>query len=145
MYVLQLNTLQYYHIYFSQTYSFEMFEKIKMVYYCYNYSSIHMFFKYIEKYWTLLTLCPSKYLKLKWQRKESTRQIQFSSKSGKSGYSTDLVSAQTAVRTSPEKRISYDGNGVSKGVNTFDTSNVLYPLYLLVHFHHHWMIVLWWS
>ena len=58
-----------------------------------------MIFKDIEMYLNLLTLCPSKYLRLEWQRKESTQQIQFSSKSGKPGYSKDLVSAQTAVRT----------------------------------------------
>ena len=64
--------------------------------------SIYMFFKDIEKYLKLLTLYPSKYLRLEWQRKESTPQIQFSSKSGKPGYNRDLVSGQMAVRTSSE-------------------------------------------
>ena len=52
----------------------------------------------------LLTQCPSKYLRLEWQRKESTQQIQFSSKWGKPGYSKDSVAAQTDVQMSSEKK-----------------------------------------
>ena len=62
-----------------------------------------MFFKDIEMYLKLLTQCPSKYLRLEWQRKESTQQIQFSSKWGKPGYSKDSVAAQTDVQMSSEK------------------------------------------
>ena len=71
--------------------------------YNFYYLSIHMIFKDIEMYLNLLTLCPSKYLRLEWQRKESTQQIQFSSKLGKPGYSKDSVAAQTDVQMSSEK------------------------------------------